>query len=384
MKQAFSFMNMVSRGWEVSLLAILPFLKIQYNLSLKTIGFLSTVYAVLMIIMIIIAPFVSKKFSARNGLIFTLCFFVIAWLLLAFGHSKMWVVFAYIFGVAASGMFQPIYDSITAQSTTPERRSRELGMYAAWGDIGRIGIVAFVTFLIPLFTLKVTGIVCACITVVMILIAFACIQKQVSTEEIDTNVLPKLKELRGNRRYKLAVLSNIFDGAGSSSLYIFIPFLLILNNIDVAKTGLFTAILFAGYLCGRLVLSSFADTRGPQGVLVIAEISMAVLLVLLINVSHPAIIMIIVFLLGVFTRGTSPIIKGITASTLGMKGDYDYAFSVSSLASRGSTVGARSVFGIVADSLGIKYVFLVAASLVLCAVFPILRTKEDAFTTDES
>jgi MFS family permease len=183
----------------------------------------------------------------------------------------------------------------------------------------------------------------------------------------------RLRELLNNSRFCQATLAGIADSFSSSSLYIFIPFLLMPKGISLANTGYFNMIFFAGYMSGRLVLGRLADKYGPPAILIISEGFMALLIVALILITGKAAIVLLIFVLGIFTRGTSPIIRAMIADSLEARISFHDAFSAYSFATRSSTAVCRPIYGYLASFAGISCVFYTAAAVATLAIYPASR-----------
>jgi hypothetical protein len=76
------------------------------------------------------------------------------------------------------------------------------------------------------------------------------------------------------------------------------------------------------------------------------------------------------FVLGIFTRGTSPIIRAMVADSMHERISFHDAFSAYSFASRGSTAICRPIYGYLASYAGIAAVFYVASAVSLLTFYP--------------
>jgi MFS family permease len=80
----------------------------------------------------------------------------------------------------------------------------------------------------------------------------------------------------------------------------------------------------------------------------------------------------LLFLLGIFTRGTSPIIRAMVADALDERSNFHDAFSAYSFASRGASAISRPIYGCLAYS-GIASVFYLASAVSLLTLYPAAR-----------
>jgi uncharacterized membrane protein YfcA len=96
-------------------------------------------------------------------------------------------------------------------------------------------------------------------------------------------------------------------------------------------------------------------------------------------------IVVLLYLLGVFTRGSSPIIRAMVADSIDDRVSFHNAFSAYSSASRGSTALCRPVAGFLASLAGVGAVFYMTAAVSLCTLYPAAKYKNlsAAAHTDE-
>jgi MFS family permease len=88
----------------------------------------------------------------------------------------------------------------------------------------------------------------------------------------------------------------------------------------------------------------------------------------------------VLFLLGVFTRGSSPVIRAMVADSIDDRVSFHNAFSAYSSASRGSTALCRPVAGILASLSGVGAVFYMLAAVSLCTLYPAAKYKNGSAT----
>ena len=102
----------------------------------------------------------------------------------------------------------------------------------------------------------------------------------------------------------------------------------------------------------------------------ISKAVMAALILLLTITTGKALILGLLFLLGIFTRGSSPIIRAMVADSMDERISFHNAFSAYSFASRGSTAICRPIYGVLAASSGIAAVFYAASAVSLLTLYP--------------
>jgi MFS family permease len=128
-------------------------------------------------------------------------------------------------------------------------------------------------------------------------------------------------------------------------------------------------------MTGRLVLGRLADRFGAPDILIIGEVTMAALIVAMVWVSGAVSIAVLLFILGIFTRGTSPIIRAMVADSVDESANFHDAFAAYSFASRGSSALCRPIYGYLAAFAGISSVFYASSVVALLTFFPAARYR---------
>jgi len=276
-------------------------------------------------------------------------------------------------------LFEPIGNSLVAKLSSSKNRGTAIGNFAAFGDMGRIAVVAAATALAGLLGVNNTcGVMFATAAVALVLAAVSIGGAAgAGHSEAEVEIPVALGDLLKNKKFCLATIAGIADSFSSASLYIFIPVLLTAKHIALADTLYFNVIFFAGYMSGRLVLGRLADKHGAPHILIVSKIGMTVLILLLVLLSGKVMMIGLLFLLGVFTRGSSPIIRAMVADSMDQKISFHNAFSAYSSASRGSSAVCRPIYGYLAFYAGISSVFYAAAAVSLLTVYPAAKYKNE-------
>lgn len=363
--------NFLSKGWEVSILGFLAFIQKERGIPLYLVGFLSSVFLVSQISVSFFAGRIAHAIRSRNVVFLSIAASGISWVTLFFSSHLILLFLAYAFGGASSGLFEPIGNSLVAKLSSSNNRGTAIGNFAAFGDMGRIAVVAVATALAG--WLKVDN---ACLVMfgtaatAFVLAGFAFAKTNGAADAVPEEMPVHLGDLVKNRKFCFATLAGIADSFSSASLYIFIPFLLNAKGIALNDTGYFNVIFFAGYMSGRLVLGRLADKHGAPYILMASKVAMAALILLLTLFSGSALLIVLLFLLGIFTRGSSPIIRAMVADSMDENISFHNGFSAFSSASRGSSALSRPIFGFLASYAGIAAVFYLASAVSLATLFP--------------
>lgn len=363
-------LHLFNDGYLAAMPLILPFASEEFALSLGVVGLLGSLLSFSGIILAIPAGVTASKFGALRLLSIGVLFYSLGFLILGLSSGVITVVLAFIIASIAFGIFHPLAFSAVAKASQHSSLGRQMGVFAATGDIGRIAFAAAVTFIIGLTSWRFTSLLyAAAAAALFILSIFLSRGKDVSgyghaekgKKKIDAALLK-------NSTFMLANASSLLDAFANSSLFIFIPFLLTFRGIDAAFIGSFTSIFFIGNLSGKVIMGRLTDRIGQERLFICCEVSIFISLIMLASV---IVISALAFILGFFSKGTVPITSTMIAQSVG-NDEYESAYSVNSLSTSIANTVAPLFFGVLADFLGVQAIFFACAVAALCAALPSL------------
>lgn len=377
-KKILYLLGFLIKGWEVSLLLVLPILQTLGKINLFEVGILAATFSVFQIITSLFSGILAEKFT--NKLVMTAAIFSygLAWFVLSISPSLEFLFMVSCLGGVANGLFIPLANSQIAK-ISDKGRAKELGDFSAFSDIGRVVLVGITSFFIDKLSLSATSIIFAGLAVISVILfsRVSLLNPEIKSEFKSLETV-KLHHLLKIKQFVFAVLTGIFDVFASASLFIFIPLLLLPKGIQVSSVGLLSGLFFAGYMIGRVFLGRLADKYGADKVLVAAELLMAGFIICLVFINDFILISAILFFLGIFTRGTSPVIRAMMADSVGEKHKFDKAFSIHSFALNISNVASRSIYGFSAGIFGISSVFYLSAFVAVVTLVPIYLYKKNS------
>lgn len=358
---------------------LLPFIQKQFQISILDVGVLGMCLSLFYVLAALFSGHLSEKIGDKGVIALSILAYGIAWVGISFGSYFPILILVYSSAGIGSGIFLPIANSIIAQISKTQR-GKELGDFSAVTDLGRVAFsssTALMFSLLGLYNLSLSfGVI---ILILLMVLGLSHLTKR--SKEIEENLEKiKFREILKNKKYLLSIATGMVDSFSSSSLYIFIPFLLLPKGIDITSIGYLTALFFLGYFFGRVALGRLSDRHGAPIILIASEIIMAILIVMLVFVSNFTLVAIILFLLGIFTRGTSPIIRAMVGDSVEKKGAFNKAYSFYSFSVNSSSIISRPLFGFIAGIFGISAVFYFAAVISLLIIIPIsLYNKIDKY-----
>lgn len=371
--------NFVSQGWRISLVALLPFLQVQWNLSLMDIGLLSMVLMVAAVLSTLYSGHINNALGSKKLILLVVVMHGLAWAGFLLPPSLPTVYLIFMVSGLASGAFFPVAMALIVRNAPAKIRSQEIGSFTAWGDVARIATIGLTPLLVGFFSLGLTATLYTAVAVAVFLLfalKIRAIPKITLEEGNDAPSKVTFVQIMKSRRYLLSFIAGTFDTFASSSLFIFIPFLMISRGVDIAATGLFTALLFAGYLSGRLVLTRIADKFGNAKIFIFSQLAMAGLVVSLVLAPNLWMMMVNLFLLGVVTRGTGPIIKSLAAEGL-EDNQLEKGFALQSSANKTASAVSRPVLSFAGTLVGIGGVFYLSAVISLLTIIPAMMLLKE-------
>lgn len=365
-------LHALNDGYQASLLLFLPFIAHDLHLNLTQAGFLGTLVNSLSIVLAFPAGVIASKFGGMRTLIIALFLYGFGFLGTGFSSQYFMLFPMFILAGIGLGMFHPIGFALIARWTDKEARGKVMGNFTAIGDVGKIGIAAFLTVIIVSIGWRFTSLGYAFVALSIALYLYFRFLKNheaVAVKEKAVTTISLLEILK-HKQFIFAVLSSFFDSFASSSLFIFLPFLLLKRGVSPALLGTFSAAFFIGNFAGKTVLGRFVDTYGNSKIFIISELLMAFFIVMLANSTNFLVIILCSIILGIFTKGTVPVLQTMISESADRHGNFEKTFAIASLiASTASTI-APVLLGAISDKVTIITAFHVMAGAALLAVIP--------------
>ena len=371
-------LHLFNDGYLAAMPLILPFASEEFGLSLGIVGILGSLLSFAGIILALPAGMAATRFGAVRILSTAVLCYGAGFLLLGFSGGLASVFLSFILGSIAFGIFHPVAFSAVAKAASGADLGKDMGIFVATGDIGKITLAAAVTFIIGLtswrFTASLYGAVALALFSVCILLSF---RKGERPEAGSASGRRKMdfRILKG-RRFALSNIASFIDSFANASLFIFIPFLLTFRGIDVSFIGLFTSIFFVGNLLGKVIMGRLTDRIGKERLFICCEICIFISLAVLALTPSLTVISVLAIILGFFTKGTVPITSTMIAESVS-KNDFEAAYSINSLSTSIANTAAPLFFGVLADFLGVQAIFFACGIAALCSAVPALMIIRD-------
>lgn len=372
-------LHLFNDGYLAAMPLVLPFAAEEFSIPLSMIGLLGSLLSFSGIILALPAGAAAARFGAVRLLSFAVLCYSIGFLLLGTAGGIAAIFAAFILGSIAFGIFHPIAFSAVAKESSSSQLGRNMGIFAATGDIGRIAFAAAVTFIIGLTSWRFTSFLYGIAVLFLFLFCFTyALRRNDGNKETASKSKKKLDySILKKKAFGLSNAASFLDSFANASLFIFIPFLLTFRGIDAAFIGVFTSVFFVGNLLGKVIMGRLTDRVKEEYLFIGCECCIFIALIILALSPSAVIISLLALILGFFTKGTVPIVSTMIAQSVG-ETEYEAAYSVNSLSTSIANTLAPLFFGLLADILGVQAIFFACGIAALLAAIPaivLVKTK---------
>lgn len=370
-----SILHVLNDGFIVSLPLLLPFIKTDLHLDLIQIGFLGSVLSLLGVFLALPSGIIATKLGGLKSLIWAIGLYSLGFIATSISPNYLFIIIAFLIAGTGFGLFHPIAFASIAKEAPKEKLGKTMGNFTAIGDIGRVGISAGVTILATYIGWRLTSGVYGAIGLgIFVILILSCKKGNIEVKKQNKKSASILYFLK-HKNFLMVSLTGALDSFASSSLFVFIPFLLLSKGINPAILGTFTGFFFIGNFLGKSLLGRFVDKFGNTKVFVTAEFFMAINIILFALSQSWIAIIIVAIILGALTKGTVPVIQTMLAEATEKEHSYENVFALNSLIVGIATASAPLIFGIIANKFGIIHVFSASACFALLAIISAIITR---------
>ena len=377
-----SILMALGKGFSVFYFVLLPVFYAEKLITTEEIGIIGAIFIVLVIVGAIFVARSLHKLETKKLLqlsaVIAACSSVILLIGVEQKNLNLLLTSYAIMGVAVGTAMSGI-NALSAQATTRGNRFKSFAMVSMSMDIVRIVFPLVVSGAIILG--NSTTAILFIIIVAIILFIFSSIHPSIATLENEqtSEVKESVKNIISNKNFLYVLVIEFFDSFASSQLFVFLPLLFLAKGYPLESSLLLQSFIFLGYIAGRWFVSFLAKMYSGVRAISYAEIGMVVAIILLLVVQNIWMLYVLSFILGIFTRGTSPAIKALAFDTLNdaqvKRGSAIHVVAGDS----GSALG-QLIFGYLIAWLGVNSPFIAAAIValligVLCFIRPVRINK---------
>jgi MFS transporter, FSR family, fosmidomycin resistance protein len=349
----------LAKSFTVDFFVLLPVLYAHKIISSAEIGYFGAVSIGMLVLGALVISRWLHNVNSKDILLWGSALATVSTLMLGIGlwlHALWLILFSYALSGVMVGFSMSATNALVANHTNKDNRYAILARSSMFGDMNRI------TFpLIVVLALKLGGL--SGVIVVMLLLASVLTWATVTLpNEASTSDEPELPpaKLRHNRSFKYFLSMEFLDSFASSQLFVFIPVLFLAKGYSLQSSLVLQTAIFLGYLSGRWIIGRLASKLSGSLAVAIAETGMVVTILLLLVVQPLPLLYLLTWLLGVFARGTSPVIKALVFNSLHeahvKQGSAMHVVAGDS----GSALGQLS-FGLLLAWIGVSAPFIAAA-----------------------
>jgi len=373
-----NLLHILNDGLKASLLLFLPFIAKEFMISLTKIGVLGSAINSLEIILALPGSHLASKIGGKKILVVSLFFCAIGYFLTGISTHYSFIIAAFIIGGIGFGVFHPVAFALVSKLFNKEERGRQLGNFTALGDLGRVGLSSLITFVIVYIGWRNTALYVS-IPLFLLGIYFIKLTKKdlfVATSHEDKQNETSYHDVVKNKKFMLATSSFCLDTIASASLFIFIPFLLLQRHVPYAYLGILTSTFFVGNMMGKVFLGRLVDKFGNTKVFIMSELAMAIFIFILSNAMWLPIIIGASIILGVFTKGTIPVLTAMVVEAVDHKKGMEKAFGLNATFVGIASTIAPFMLGFLSDKFGIIMAFNFSALFALVATIPAVMFRK--------
>lgn len=369
-----NILHILNDGFYASLLLLLPFITKEFGLSLTQAGLLGTILNSMGLLCALPAGALATRIGSMRLLFTCMGLYASGYLLTAMAPLYVWLFPVFIIAGVGFALFHPVAFAIVTHLAPTGTRGRMMANFTAIGDIGKMVISSVLTFIIASIGWRSTTMMYGAAG--FIALGFMLLWEQRRETGADTHIAPRkkisIRETFSSPRFSFAMLTSFLDTFSSTSLFVFLPFLLLSRGIDAALLGTFSAIFFFGNLIGKSLLGRFSDSYRSAHVVLTSEFLMAVCIVLLAQSSSIVVILGCSIIAGVFTKGTVPVIQNMVAEASEHHGHFEQSFAVNGFTNALALTISPLFLGFISDHYGIVAAFYSMAVIAAMASIPAL------------
>lgn len=376
MKKEVRFLSVLyffETGFQYGVLLLIPFLARDLHFSITQAGLLGGAGSIAKMALTIPLTALAMRFGPIKAILIGMLFYGLSFLGIGLSHSFFILLFFFLLTGIFFSIFQPLVFGLAMRFTEKENRGKVIGIVSSMSDFGRVALAASLTFIATQLNWHMASLLAGTTTLLVFLYAFWKRPLEVSrdTKESD-HLLRNVKNLLSNKSFLLSTAVAFFDTFASTSLFLFLPFLMFYRHIAISLVPILIAIFFIGGLLGKIYLGRLTDRYSNTAVFILCELCMAVALVAIANTTSLVLFGIVSFILGVLTKGTVPAAVTMASDSVEKNGEFENAYSFNFIFVSLATMLTPPLLGLVADHSSIVNSFYVCAVAALIATIPAL------------
>lgn len=362
------------KGYLIILMLLLPILYVEKTIPISYIGYLGSINAFGVLLGSIIVNIFGNRFRKIDFINFSSLITFLLLVSFIFFKNNYFLFLLYTIVGLGYGISSPFFQAFKGEHTTKETRIKIFGYLDIISDFFKVVHPVIATLIYAkfgtdslIYFLVATGIL------YLILLYLFEIHEEHKHEKLSgIEVISFNFKLINNKRFNLFLFLEFLDSVASQALFVFIPTLFLFKNFTIENALIFQAVVFFGYISGRVFVAFLSDKFGVKNSLILSFIGQALTVLLLVVIPAHAVLYFLCYLLGIFARGTTPVINGSAYNEIS---DNDFKRGATLYGISGSIGDIFSQFfmGLALAYLGPQYPFYF--SIIICVMIILVIQK---------
>jgi MFS transporter, FSR family, fosmidomycin resistance protein len=366
-------------GYSSMLYLLLPSWQTELALTLTQVGILKTLYSAAMAVGQVPASRLAERWSEKLPLVVGTFVTAAAVLALHWASTPLALGLLLAIGGLGASVQHPLASALISRVYGGSALRAKLGAYNFAGDLGKMTIPALLTILIAAFGWRTGTVWIGVLGLGTAAVLFLTVPQPADDPVLEgqerTPLRAPLPEPLRRRGFAALSAVGMLDSATRTGLLTFLPFILAQKGADAAIGGTALSLVFAGGAVGKFACGALATRVGILRTVAATELgtASAILLVLVVPLS---VCLALMPVLGIMLNGTSSVLYG-TVPELAPNGHEARAFGFFYTVTIGADAMAPTLYGVVADAIGLSGTILLVTVVVL-SILPLLAVLRPA------
>jgi len=357
-------------GFADIIYVFLPLWATEFNLSLVQVGIIRTSYSGAMALFQTPAGFLAERWGERRLLAAGTAITAAGFIALGWSGGFLGLLVLLILSGGGSGVQHPLASSLVSKAFETGARRAALGTYNFSGDLGKITAAAAIAAAAAGLGWRTSSTVAGVLGLalaVAIAVALRGIPESAEDRAERTAVAGSSGwGIRDVRSFQALAAVGMIDNATRTGLLTFLPFMLIEKGVSPAAAGGSLALVFAGGAVGKFVCGFLAERFGIIRTVVVTEAA-TTLGILTVVVAPDAVVLAILFPLGIALNGTSSVLYA-TVAELVAPDRRSRAYGLYYTLAIGASALAPTIYGLVGDQVGVPMTLTIVGAVVLITI----------------
>lgn len=367
-----SIAHFLHDGFADIVYVFLPLWATEFGLSLVQVGVIRTSYTGAMSLLQVPAGFLAERWGERRLLAAGTAVTAGGYLLLGWTGGFTGLLMVLVLSGAGSGFQHPLASSLVSKAFETGARRAALGTYNVAGDLGKVTATATLAVAAAGFGWRTSAAVAGALGLVAALLIAIVLRGVIDTggdraaRRATSTARVSGWGIRDVRGFQALSAVGMIDNATRTGLLTFLPFALIAKGVAPAAAGGALALVFAGGAVGKFVCGFVAERLGLIRTVVLTE-TLTALGIITVVVAPDAVVLAILFPLGVALNGTSSVLYATVADLVEPE-KRARAYGLYYTLSIGASALAPTLYGFVGDAVGVPATLMIVGSSVLMTI----------------